>query len=83
METANSNSTLVTELKIVTRACQLCMYILLLIDFWKIDFNIQMKPVARKENAYLEVENVNLVSTIKHLHIMLTNLFNGNKELGT
>ncbi|VVC34067.1 Haemolymph juvenile hormone binding [Cinara cedri] len=51
-------------------------------DIPKMVFNIQMKPVSNKVNKFFEVENLKLTSTVKHVHITMTNLFNGNKDLG-
>ncbi|VVC29654.1 Hypothetical protein CINCED_3A012107 [Cinara cedri] len=51
-------------------------------DLTKINVNMLLKPVAKKGNTYLKVENLKLAFTIKHIRTELTNLFNGNKELG-
>lgn len=44
--------------------------------------SVQMKPVARNGNTYLEIVSLSWKFVTSKLHIKLDNLFNGDKVLG-
>ncbi|VVC40130.1 Haemolymph juvenile hormone binding [Cinara cedri] len=53
-----------------------------IIDVLKFTGNVEMKPVFRKEQMYLEVANLTWTFIPINFHVQLDNLFNGNKALG-
>lgn len=41
-----------------------------------------MKTVVKNEDTYMEIQDMSLKFTTTKVHIMLDNLFNGDKVLG-
>lgn len=54
----------------------------LFLDNYKSFSVVKMKPVLKNGNTYLEVKSLDFKFTTSKMHLIMNNLFNGDKILG-